>query len=126
MLKCCASKSLPEGESKVAINLIYELLNALIAKPVELPEEGMIYLFYFYFTLLYALFHCISLKVLLILKNIHINFHTCLASSSDTNSEAPSTSDQQSPLRDINNGDLISTDDDDGLVSSFYFYIFFA
>lgn len=81
MLKCCPSKSQTietPCESEVANNLLYELLNALIAKPVELPEE---------------------------------------AATSDSNSEVlSSAADQQSPLRDINNSDLISTDDDDGLV----------
>ena len=43
MLKACPSKSqtveIP-SESEVANNLIYELLTALIAKPIEVPEEG--------------------------------------------------------------------------------------
>lgn len=49
MLKACPSKSqTPEtpSESEVANNLIYELLNALIAKPVEVPEEGNIFIVY--------------------------------------------------------------------------------
>lgn len=43
MLKSCPTKSQTTEsacESEVANNLIYDLLHALIAKPVELPEEG--------------------------------------------------------------------------------------
>lgn len=49
MLKCCPSKSQTQehaGEIDVANNLIYELLNALIAKPVEVPEESNLFFIY--------------------------------------------------------------------------------
>lgn len=48
ILKACPSKSQTSetpSENEVADNLIYELLNALIAKPVEVPKEGNVFLF---------------------------------------------------------------------------------
>lgn len=54
-------------------------------------------------------------------------FYKYVVTASENNSDAPSASDQQSPLRDMNNSDLISTDDDDGLVSAskkLHFYLF--
>ncbi|XP_054708625.1 E3 ubiquitin-protein ligase HUWE1-like [Uloborus diversus] len=70
--------SLDLAEEPHAANyLIFDLLNALIAKPVEVPEEAT----------------------------------TPLETNTDTTS-----SDQQSPLREVNASDLLNTDDDDGLV----------
>lgn len=62
MLKACPSKSqTPETpcESEVANNLIYELLNALIAKPVEVPEEGNIFCFSI-FIKIHSVYHFIE------------------------------------------------------------------